>query len=84
MVNVTNPIIIDQFYCDQDKPCKEQVIIIIIIFIKHTINNNNNNLELYSLHEVESNSNYFGNNFSKIPPPPIPIVAISRVKRVFL
>ncbi|KAK4379691.1 hypothetical protein RND71_001553 [Anisodus tanguticus] len=24
MVNVTNPIIIDQFYCDQDKPCKEQ------------------------------------------------------------
>ncbi|KAK6232215.1 hypothetical protein SCA6_002288 [Theobroma cacao] len=24
MVNVTNPIIINQNYCDQDKPCKEQ------------------------------------------------------------
>ncbi|XVE75625.1 hypothetical protein DITRI_Ditri12bG0108300 [Diplodiscus trichospermus] len=24
MYNVTNPIIIDQNYCDQDKPCKEQ------------------------------------------------------------
>ncbi|KAJ4706421.1 Polygalacturonase [Melia azedarach] len=24
MFNVTNPIIIDQNYCDQDKPCKEQ------------------------------------------------------------
>lgn len=26
MHDVTNPIIIDQNYCDQDKPCKEQVI----------------------------------------------------------
>lgn len=26
MVNVKNPIIIDQNYCDQDDPCKEQVI----------------------------------------------------------
>lgn len=25
MNNVSNPIIIDQNYCDQDKPCKEQV-----------------------------------------------------------
>lgn len=25
MQNVANPIIIDQNYCDQDKPCKEQV-----------------------------------------------------------
>ncbi|KAK1408476.1 hypothetical protein QVD17_40280 [Tagetes erecta] len=24
MMNVTNPIIIDQYYCDQAKPCKEQ------------------------------------------------------------
>ncbi|MBA0684238.1 hypothetical protein Goari_025833 [Gossypium aridum] len=24
MYNVSNPIIIDQNYCDQDKPCKEQ------------------------------------------------------------
>ena len=26
MYNVSNPIIIDQNYCDQDKPCEEQVI----------------------------------------------------------
>jgi hypothetical protein len=25
MNKVTNPIIIDQNYCDQDKPCKQQV-----------------------------------------------------------
>jgi len=25
MQNVTNPIIIDQYYCDQTKPCHEQV-----------------------------------------------------------
>lgn len=25
MRNVTNPIIIDQHYCDQEKPCQEQV-----------------------------------------------------------
>lgn len=25
MENVENPIIIDQHYCDQDKPCKEEV-----------------------------------------------------------
>lgn len=27
MQNVTNPIIIDQYYCDQTKPCQEQVTI---------------------------------------------------------
>lgn len=26
MHNVTNPILIDQYYCDRKKPCKEQVI----------------------------------------------------------
>lgn len=25
MDNVTNPIIIDQHYCDQEKPCQDQV-----------------------------------------------------------
>lgn len=25
MQNVANPIIIDQKYCDQEEPCKEQV-----------------------------------------------------------
>lgn len=25
MRNVTNPIIVDQNYCDQEKPCKEKV-----------------------------------------------------------
>lgn len=28
MTNVSNAIIINQNYCDQDKPCKEQVILI--------------------------------------------------------
>lgn len=32
MQNVTNPIIIDQYYCDQVNPCQEQVTIIISKF----------------------------------------------------
>ncbi|KAH7557278.1 hypothetical protein JRO89_XS11G0100700 [Xanthoceras sorbifolium] len=33
MFNVTNPIIVDQNYCDQDKPCKDKVILFIYLFI---------------------------------------------------
>ena len=36
MNNVTNPIIIDQNYCDQDEPCEEQV----KNFIPQDLNNN--------------------------------------------
>lgn len=32
MDNVTNPIIIDQHYCDQEKPCQDQVMLSCQIF----------------------------------------------------
>lgn len=42
MDNVANPIVIDQNYCDQDKPCKQQVNFLIyqplIIINSHLVN----------------------------------------------